>query len=61
MEEHLHTFVKYLLVSSLIEIPKKQIDICLLPAAVDVIDLVVLVEGYGLQAVSQWAVQNPDT
>lgn len=31
------------------------------PAAVDVVDLVVLVERYGLQAVCQWAVQNPDT
>lgn len=34
---------------------------CLVPAAVDVIDLIVLVEGYGLQAVSQRAIQDSDT
>lgn len=32
----------------------------LLPAAVDVVDLVVLVERYGLQAVGQRAVQHSD-
>lgn len=34
---------------------------CLLPAAVDVVDLIVLVEGYGLQAVSQRAIQDSYT
>lgn len=34
---------------------------CLLPAAVDVVDLIVLVEGYGLQAVSQRTIQDSYT
>lgn len=34
---------------------------CLLPAAVDVVDLIVLIEGYGLQAVSQRTIQDSYT
>lgn len=33
----------------------------LLPATVDVIHLVVLVEGYSLEAVCKWAIQYSDT
>lgn len=39
---------------------KETHERCLLPAAVYVIDLVVFVEGYGLKAVCQRAIQDSD-
>lgn len=34
---------------------------CTSPAAVDVVDLIVLVERHGLHAVGQGSIQHPDT